>query len=484
MAGRATSRRWALALLGVTQLAISLDLAIVNLALPSIQDDLDVSHANLQWVASAYAVALGGFVLLGGRAADLFGRRRMLMVGLAVFGLGSLAAGLAWDEVALIGARGLQGLGAAVVTPAALSLLAATFPEGRERNVALGVWGAVGGLGGVAGLLLGGVLAGSLGWQWTFFVNLPVVVATIMLAPRVLAESRDGRERRFDALGAVLVTAGLSSAVITISRAATVGWASPATLAAGALSLATLTAFVHVELRADDPLVRFSILRRRVVRAANVGAVLVTATVAPMFLLLTLYLQQVLGFSPLRAGLAYVTIAATTTLWSAVASRLVSRLGPRPVLATGLGLLAIGLWSFSRAPADGSYVRDLLPGFLVVAIGMAFAFVSVNVAALTGVEARDAGLGSGLVGTSQQIGAALGLALLSSIAVAQADAGERAGDSASVALTGGIQAAFGVGALVASAGVAAVLLLLRRDEADAAMVAEPGDLGGSLPAAA
>lgn len=484
MAERGTSRRWALALLSVTQLAISLDLAIVNLALPSIQDDLDVSQANLQWVASAYAVALGGFVLLGGRAADLYGRRRMLIVGLAVFGLGSLGAGLAWDEVALIGARGLQGLGAALVTPAALSLLAATFPEGRERNVALGLWGAMGGLGGVAGVLLGGVLAGSVGWEWAFFVNLPVVVGAIALAPVVLVESRDGRERRFDALGAVLVTAGLSSAVVTISRAATAGWSSTATLSAGALSLATLTAFVLVELRAEDPLVRFSILRRRAVRAANAGAVLVTATVAPMFLLLTLYLQKVLGFSPLRAGLAYVTIAATTALWSAVASRLVSRLGAKPVLATGLGLLAIGLWSFSRVPADGSYVRDLLPGFLVVAIGMAFSFVSVNVAALTGIEARDAGLGSGLVGTSQQVGAALGLALLSSIAMAHADTAERAGQPASVALTGGLQVAFGAGALVALVGVAAVLLLLRRDEADAPTPAEPGDLVGSLAAAA
>jgi EmrB/QacA subfamily drug resistance transporter len=468
----------------VTQLAISLDLAIVNLALPSIQDDLDVSQANLQWVASAYAVALGGFVLLGGRAADLFGRRRMLMVGLAVFGLGSLAAGLARDEVALIGARGLQGLGAAIVTPAALSLLAATFPEGRERNVALGLWGAVGGLGGVAGVLLGGALAGSVGWEWAFLVNLPVVVGAIAVAPLVLAESRDGRERRFDALGAVLVTAGLSSAVVTISRAATAGWISPATLGAGALSLATLTAFVLVELRADDPLVRFSILRRRTVRAANAGAVLVTATVAPMLLLLTLYLQQVLGFSPLRAGLAYLAIAATTTLWSTVASRLVSRLGAKPVLATGLGLLAIGLASFSRVPADGSYVRDLLPGFLVVAIGMAFSFVSVNVAALTGVENRDAGLGSGLVGTSQQVGAALGLALLSSIAMTHADAAERAGDPASVALNGGLQVGFGVGALVALAGVAAVLLLLRSDEAGAPTVAEAGDLAGRPLAAA
>lgn len=479
MAGRQTSKRWALALLGVTQLTISLDLATVNLALPSIQDDLDVAQANLQWVASAYAVVLGGFVLLGGRAADLFGRRLMLMVGLAVFGLGSLVAGLAWDEAALIGARGIQGLGAAVVTPAALSVLAATFPEGRERNVALGVWGAVGGLGGVSGVLLGGALAGSVGWEWAFFANLPVVVGAIALAPLVLAESRDGRQRRFDALGAVLVTAGMSSAVVAVSRGATVGWMSTPTLAAGALSLSALTAFVLVELRSDDPLVRFSILRRRAVRAANVGAVLVTATVAPMLLLLTLYLQQVLGFSPPRAGLAYLAIAATTTMWSTVASRLVSRLGPRPVLATGLGLLAIGLGSFSRVPTDGSYVRDLLPGFLVVAIGMAFSFVSVNVAALTGVEARDAGLGAGLVGTSQQVGAAVGLALLSSIAMAHADAAGRAGDPASVALTRGLQAAFGVGALVALAGVAAVLLLLRRDEADACTAAESGELVGS-----
>jgi EmrB/QacA subfamily drug resistance transporter len=482
MAGRETSRTWALALLCVTQLAISLDLASVNLSLPSIQDDLDVSQANLKWVASAYAVALGGFVLLGGRAADLLGRRRMLMAGLAVFGLGSLGAGLAWGEAALIGARGLQGVGAAIVTPAALSLLAATFPEGRERTVALGAWSAAGGLGGVAGLLLGGMLAGSVGWEWAFVVNLPVVVGAIALAPLLLDESRDGSGRRFDALGAVLVTAGLSSAVVTVSRAATIGWTSTATLGSAALSLAVLGAFVLVELRSDDPLVRLSILRRPAVRAANVGAMLVTAAVAPMLLLLTLYLQQVLGLSPLRAGLAYVTIAATTTLCSALASRLVSRLGPKPVLATGLALLAVGLGSFSRAPMDGSYLRDLLPGFVVVAIGMAFSFVSVNAAVLSGVDARDAGLGSGLVGTSQSVGAGLGLALLSSIATAHADAAERAGAPASVALNGGLQAAFGVGALVALVGVAVVVLVFRRESEDARSADASGVATAAAPA--
>jgi MFS family permease len=317
-------------------------------------------------------VALGGFVLLGGRAADLLGRRRMLMVGLAVFGLGSL--------------------------------------------------------------------------------------------------------------GAVLVTAGLSSAVVTVSRAATVGWTSTATLGSAALSLGVLGAFVLVELRSDDPLVRLSILRRRAVRAANVGAMLVTAAVAPMLLLLTLYLQQVLGLSPLRAGLAYVTIAATTTLCSALASRLVSRLGPKPVLATGLALLAIGLGSFSRAPMDGSYLRDLLPGFVVVAIGMAFSFVSVNAAVLSGVDARDAGLGSGLVGTSQSVGAGLGLALLSSIATAHADAAERAGAPASVALNGGLQAAFGVGALVALVGVAVVVLVFRRESEDARSADASGVATAAAPA--
>jgi EmrB/QacA subfamily drug resistance transporter len=453
-------RWWALALLSVAQFMVVLDIAVVNVALPSLQDDLGIAQDDLQWVVTAYALALGGFLMLGGRAADLFGRRRMLVAGLAVFGLASLVAGLAWDDTSLIGARGLQGLAAAIISPSALSLLTTTFREGRDRNVALGVWGAVGGLGGAAGVLLGGVLTDTVGWEWVFFVNLPVAAVAIALAPVILPESRGDRRRRFDGLGAILVTAGLSSAVLAISS---IGEADSDTraLVAGAAAVVLLGAFVAVELRVADPLVSFRILRTRSVTAANVVGLAVTATVSSMFLMLTLYMQHVLGFSPMRAGLGYLAIAGTTVLWSTVASRLVSRFGPKPVLVPGLGLLATGLASFTRVPVDGTYARDLLPGFLVIAMGMSFSFVAVNVAALAGIEASDAGLASGLLGTSQQVGGALGIAVLSSIAVAHTDAAHGSGSPEVVATTAGLHAAFAAGALIALTGALVAALALR-----------------------
>lgn len=457
---RQVSRWWALGLLSVAQFMVVLDIAVVNVALPSMQADLEISQTSLQWVVTAYALALGGFLMLGGRAADLFGRRRTLVTGLLLFGLASLVAGLAWDETSLIAARGLQGLGAAVISPAALSLLTTTFREGRDRNVALGVWGAVGGLGGAAGVLLGGVLTDTVGWQWVFFVNLPVAAAAVVLAPVVLPESRGERRRRFDVLGAILVTAGLSSTVLAISRVSDHGADAP-TLVAGGAAVALLVAFVAVELRTADPLVSFGILRNRTLSVANAAGLTVTATVSSMFLMLTLYMQRVLGFSPLQAGLAYLAIAATTVLWSTVASRLVSRVGPRPVLVSGLGLLTVGLAFFTRAPVEGSYVRDVLPGFLVIAMGMSFSFVSVNVAALAGVEARDAGLASGLLGTSQQIGGALGIAVLSAVAVAHTDAALGGGSSEIAATAHGLRVAFAVGALIALTGAAVAAVGLR-----------------------
>jgi EmrB/QacA subfamily drug resistance transporter len=459
------NRKWlALALLSVVQFMVVLDIAIVNVALPSIQVDLGFSEENLQWVISAY----GGFLLLGGRAADLLGRRRMFLAGLGVFVVGSLLAGLAWSEVSLIGARGLQGLGAAIISPAALSILTTTFSEGRERNIALGVWGAVGGFGAAAGVLLGGVFTDALSWEWIFFVNIPVGLVAIALAPKLLGESRDARAKSFDALGAVLVTAGLSTAVFAITQANDYGWTSGKTIGAFAAAVALLTGFLVREQRASDPLMSFSIFRIKTVSGANVAGFILGTALFSMFLMLTLYMQQVLGYSAMKTGVAYLAVAGSSILWAAVASQLVTRIGVKPVLVAGMSLLTVGLLYFTQVSVGGSYLGDLLPGFLLVGIGMAFSFVPISIAALAGVESKDAGLASGLINTSQQIGGALGIAVLSSVAVAQTHGATRAGDALPVALTDGFHAAFWVGVAVAAVGVLASIFLVRSEELERA----------------
>jgi EmrB/QacA subfamily drug resistance transporter len=469
----ATNRRWlALALLSVVQFMLVLDIAIVNVALPSIKVDLGFSQQNLQWVISAYALVFGGFLLLGGRAADLVGRRRMFLIGLALFTTASLVAALAWNEPSLIGARALQGLGAAIIAPAALSILMTTFAEGKERNVALGVWGAVGGFGAAAGVLLGGVFTDLLSWEWIFFLNIPVGLVAIGLAPVLLAESRDTRVQGFDALGAVLVTAGLSTAVFGITQANDWGWSTGRTLGVFAAAVALLAGFVVRETRTEHPLMSFSIFRIKTVAGANIAGFILGTALFSMFLMLTLYMQQVLGYSPMKTGLAYITVAGTSIVWAMVAQQLVTRVGVKPVLVTGMSLLSLGLLYFTQVSPDGSYIGDLLPGFLVVAVGMAFSFVSISIAALAGVPAKDAGLASGLINTSQQIGGALGIAILSSVAIAQTSDAARTGDAVPDALTSGFQAAFWVGAGVAAVGVLASLILVRKDELEAAPVAE------------
>ena len=464
MTASASRRWWALALLSVVQFMVVLDIAIVNVALPSIQVDLGFSQENLQWVISAYALTFGGILLLGGRAADLLGRRRIFLLGLLVFTIGSLFAGSAWDEVSLIGARGVQGLGAAIISPAALSILMTTFSEGRERNVALGVWGAVGGFGAAAGVLLGGVFTESLSWQWIFFVNAPVGLAAMALTPLLLAESRGGAARRFDVLGATLVTAGLATTVFAITQANGYGWSSAKTIGLFAAATTLLVSFVLVELRSPDALMSFSIFRIKTVAGANVAGLILGTAVMSMFLMLTLYMQQVLGFSPMKTGVAYLAVAVSVIVWSAVASQLVTKVGVKPVLVTGMIVLTIGLLYFTRVSADGSYVGDLLPGFLVIALGMGFSFVPVSIAALAGVESNDAGLASGLINTSQQIGGALGIAVLSSVAVAHTTAAATSGAHPAEALTTGFHAAFWVGAAFAAAGAVAAVVLVRRDE--------------------
>jgi EmrB/QacA subfamily drug resistance transporter len=458
-------RKWlALALLCGVQFMVVLDIAIVNVALPSIQVDLGFSQENLQWVISAYALLFGGFLLLGGRAADLLGRRKVFMGGTVIFTIASLLAGLAWSEASLIAARGLQGFGAAIITPAALSILMTTFVEGKERNAALGAWGGVGAFGAVAGVLMGGVLTDALSWEWIFFVNVPVGLLALVLAPILLRESRDLQVKSFDALGAVLSTAGLVTLVFTITQASDYGWTSVATIGLFALSAGLLVGFLAWEARASEPLMPLSIFQIRTVAGANaVGLVLGTATFA-MFLMLTLYMQQVLGYSPMKTGVAYLAVAGTAILWSAVAAQLVNRVGVKPVLVTGMATLAGGLAYFTQVSVGGSYFGDLLPGFLLIAIGLGFSFVPVSIAALAGVQASDAGLASGLINTSQQIGGALGVAVLSTIATTQTTNAVEAGTALPLALTDGFQAAFLVGVGIAFAGVLAAVLLIRRDD--------------------
>jgi EmrB/QacA subfamily drug resistance transporter len=473
----ATERhKWsALALLSVVQFMVVLDIAIVNVALPSIKVDLGFSQENLQWVISAYALVFGGFLLLGGRAADVMGRRRIFLVGLIVFTVSSLVAGLAWSEASLIGARAFQGLGAAIISPAALSILSTTFSEGRERNIALGVWGAVGGFGAAAGVLLGGILTDALSWEWIFFVNVPVGVASFLLAPLLLGESRDAHVRRFDVPGAVLVTAGLSSLVYAITQAGQEGWLAGRTLGFGVAAFALLAAFIAWEQRHAEPLMRLGILRTKTVAGANISGFILGTASFSMFLMLTLYMQQVLGFSPMRTGLAYLAVALTAILWSAVAAQLVTRIGVKPVLVAGMASLTAGLVYFTQVSVGGSYLGDLLPGFLLIGLGLGFSFVPVSIAALAGVEAREAGLASGLFNTSQQIGGALGIAALSTIATSQTADAIAAGTALSPALVDGFSAAFVAGIIIAGLGVLAGLTLIRRDELEQAQVAVEGE---------
>src|SRR5207342_1306490 len=384
-------RKWlALALLSVVQFMVVLDIAIVNVALPSIQVDLGFSQENLQWVISAYALFFGGFLLLGGRAADLLGRRRMFLIGVVLFTTASLVSGLAWGEAPLIGARALQGLGAAIITPAALSILMTTFAEGKERNAALGAWGGVGAFGAVAGVLLGGVLTDLLSWEWIFFVNIPVGLAGLVIAPILLNESRDASVKSFDVPGAVLVTSGLVVLVYALTRGNHDGWGSVETIGLFTVSAALLGSFLLWESRTAEPLMPFSIWRLRTVAGANVAGLILGTALFAMFLVLTLYMQQVLGYSPMRTGIGYLAVAGTAILWSGVAAQLVNRVGVKPVLVAGMAFMSAGLLFFTQVSVGGSYVGDLLPGFLLISIGMGFSFVPISIAALAGVQPAEA----------------------------------------------------------------------------------------------
>jgi EmrB/QacA subfamily drug resistance transporter len=456
-------RKWfGLALLLLVQFMVVLDIAIVNVALPSIQTDLGFSQENLQWVISAYALLFGGFLLLGGRAADLLGRRRLFLAGIVIFTVASLVSGLAWSEGALIGARALQGLGAAIVTPAALSIISTTFAEGSERNKALGAWGAVGAFGAVAGVLLGGVLTDLLSWEWIFYVNIPVGIAAFAVTPFLIGESRDATAKSFDLPGAVLVTSGLVALVYAITQANDYGWAALETVGLFAASALLLGAFLGWEARSKDPLMPFSIFRLRTLVGANVAGLILGTAMFGMFLMLTLYMQQVLGYSPLRTGVAYLAVAGTAIFWSALAAQLVTRVGVKPVLVAGMTALTAGLVYFTQVSVGGSYLGDLLPGFLLISVGLGFSFVPISIAALAGVQHSEAGLASGLINTSQQIGGALGIAALSAIATSTTSDEVANGMALNFALTDGFQGAFIAGAGVALVGILVALFVVSR----------------------
>src|SRR4051794_4480366 len=475
-------RRWtALILLCVAQFIVVLDASIVNVALPSIGKGLDFSEQNLPWIVNAYVIAFGGFLLLGGRAADLLGRRRVFMAGLAVVGIASLAAGFSATQGELIAARAAQGLGAAIVSPAALSIVTSLFKDGAERNKALGAWGAVAGSAGAAGVLLGGILTEYLGWEWVLWVNVPVAAIALAFTPGLIPESRsESATRHFDAAGAVSITAGLSLLAYAFLDASSAGWGSTKIISLLAGAVALIGIFVAIELRSKAPLVPFRIFRRRTLTGANVSGLMLGASLFSMFYFISLYMQQVLGYSAIHAGLSYLPLALTIVVAAGVGGQLVTRFGFKPILAAGLAFVSIGLLWFSQVSVGGGFLSDILGPSLLAAIGLGFGFVTSTIAAVAGVDQREQGLASGLINTSQQIGGALGLAVLSTIATSRTDDVMATGTSTLPnALTEGFQAAFLGGAVIAALGVVATLVLIRTRDSKAHMEMSNGEVGES-----
>jgi len=457
-----SERRWsALALIVTAQFMVILDVAIVNVALPSIKVDLGFSQASLQWVVSAYAIFFGGTLLLGGRLADLLGRRRLFIGGLLLFAASSLLCGIAWSETSLIAFRALQGLGGALLAPAALSLLMTTFAEGRERNLALGIYGAASGSGAAAGVLLGGVLTSYLSWSWIFFVNVPVGLAAALLAPVLLRESRPNLgHRHFDVAGAATATSGLMLLVYALTRATSDGWTAPATLGSLGGAVALLGAFLVFEARSPWPLLPLRLFRQRTLAAANVSMAIIGAVAFSEFFLLTLYLQDVLGYSAVQSGVAFVGFAGTVVIVSNIAQVIVGRIGVRATLTAGLLTSALSVGLLTRLPVGGHYFWDLFPGFVLGGAGMGLSFVPVTIGGLSGIDRADAGVASGLINTSRQIGGAIGIAGATAIAAAATNRYTAAAPGSIEALDHGFRIALVslMGLLIAGAAIAAIFV--------------------------
>ncbi|HYT51681.1 MAG TPA: MFS transporter [Gaiellaceae bacterium] len=467
-------RRWlTLAVVGAAFFMTVLDVAIVNVAIPSIQLKLHTTPATVQWVLIAYSITFGGFLLLGGRMADLLGRRLIFLVGLTLFTLASLICGLAGSIGVLIAARAVQGVGAAIISPAALSIVSTTFEEGADRNKALGIWGALGGSGAAAGVLFGGILTKYLGWEWIFFVNVPVGALVFALTPIFVPESRaDMPDRRFDAAGAVTVTGGLALLVYAISKAPDVGWGSARTILLLIASAVILAAFVLIELRGRAPLMPFSIFRIRSLLGANVVGFLLGSVIFADFFVLTFYVQETLHWSALKTGVTFLATAGTTVIWAGVAQALTTRFGPRPVIVAGLLVLAASMVQYTQIPLHGHYWPDLLPAYLAFALGLAFAFVPVTIAALAQVAPREAGLASGLINTSQQIGGAIGIAIATTIFRTKAkDLG-----FTPAGFVSGYQDAFWALIALALIGAVAAFILLRGVRREDVVEQEPAEV--------
>jgi EmrB/QacA subfamily drug resistance transporter len=480
---RQVDRRWlALAVIVAAQFMVVLDVAIVNVALPSIKTDLHFSQESLQWVITAYSIFFGGVLLLGGRMADLLGRRRLFVAGIIIFSVSSLLNGLAWSEGSLIVFRSLQGLGAALLSPAALSILTTTFREGRERNLALGIWGAASGSGGAAGVLLGGALTSALGWEWIFFINVPVGVIVAGVTPWLLQESRaETDHRHFDFAGAAAVTGGLMLLVYALTRATQIGWATAETIGLLAGSAALIGAFLVIELRSQGPLLPLRIFRLRTLAGSNASGLLLSAALFSQFFLLTLYMQQVLHYSAIETGVAYIALTLAIILFSSVSQGLVTRLGVRRVLPVGMLISAAALVLFARLPVDGHYFWDIFPAFLISGIGLALSFIPMQIGALTGVRQSDAGIASGLINTSQQIGGAVGVAAATTIATTftnrYVDGHPGTNGLSASALTHGFEITFYALAGVALLGaVLAAVLLERRPPAEEVEIVDSDDL--------
>ncbi len=458
-----------LALLATSQFVVVLDASITNVALPSIGRDLGLSQDSLSWVVNAYTLTFGGFLLLGGRLADILGRRRVYMAGLVLFGAASFVGGFSQTEGMLIAARAVQGLGAALLSPAALSILTTVFREGAERNRALGVWGAVAGAGGAAGVLLGGILTEYLSWRWVLFVNVPIAAGAVLLAPRLVPESRDERQRNgFDVAGAFTVTAGLAVLIYTLVDANSAGWGSAQTIGLLVVSAVLLVSFVVIESRSSAPLVPFDVFSSRTRTGAYATGLLVGASLFSMFFFISLYMQQVLGWDALKSGLAYLPLAITIILSAGAASVLVTKIGFKPVVIAGLLFIAAGLILFSRISAGGSFLGDILFPSLLAALGLGFSFVPVTIGGTTGISQDEAGLASGLINAGQQVGGALGLAILAALATARTDAvATGLGKPSTTALTEGFSAAFLGGAGFALIGAVLAVFLIRSEDSRA-----------------
>ena len=453
----------------LAQFMVVLDATVVNIALPSVQRGLHFSAANLQWVVNAYTLIFGGFLLLGGRAADLLGRRRLFVAGVILFSAASLLNGVAQSSGMLIVGRGLQGLGGALVSPAALSIVTTTFSDGEQRTKALGVWSAIAAGGAAVGLLVGGVLTQVASWRWVFFVNVPVGIATVALAVRYVAESRaDVEHRSYDIAGAFTVTTGLVVLVYAIVKAQAYGWGSGRTLGLGAVAIALLALFVAIERRSKAPLMRLSIFRIRTLAVADVTLLLVASAMFGMFFFASLYVQEILGYSPLKAGLAFLPVSAGIIVGAGIAQQVIKRLGVRVVSIMGISLATIGMLVLTQLPVHGSYVSDLLVGLLPMSIGMGLTFVPITLLGTSGVSEKDSGLASGLFNTAQQVGGSLGLAILASLAASHTSSVLRAshGVGQLAARVSGYHVAFLAAAIMLAAGGVLMTFVLRRSHTE------------------